>query len=226
MTPPSSSYNDAPARQICVNEEWLSHVIGRLWALEKESWWSSDGYDASQQITELVDTWSNQDCVMPFIMPVSTVIMWGGEWDDAIPDGWLLCDGSEVSREDYADLFAVIGEKFGEGDNATTFNVPDMRFRVPIGANPTGNDEVGFDILETGATGGSANVTLDESEIPAHSHQVIYYAKYSRNQAGSNGSWGWLGTSPSGDFNTGDAGGGLPHNNLQPFKAFTFLIKA
>ena len=42
-------------------------------------------------------------------------------------DNWLLCDGQEVSREDYADLFTVIGDKFGEGNGVTTFNVPDYR---------------------------------------------------------------------------------------------------
>lgn len=50
-------------------------------------------------------------------------------------DGFLLCDGSAVSRETYADLFAVIGTKFGEGDGSTTFNLPDFRGRFIQGAN-------------------------------------------------------------------------------------------
>lgn len=44
-----------------------------------------------------------------------------------IPEGWLACDGAEVSRADYADLFGVLGEIFGAGDGASTFNLPDLR---------------------------------------------------------------------------------------------------
>ena len=50
-------------------------------------------------------------------------------------DGFLLCDGSAVNRETYADLFAVIGTTFGEGDGSTTFNLPDLRGRFIQGAN-------------------------------------------------------------------------------------------
>jgi microcystin-dependent protein len=49
------------------------------------------------------------------------------------PIGWLLCDGSAVSRSTYADLYNAIGTTFGLGDGSTTFNVPDMRGRVPVG---------------------------------------------------------------------------------------------
>lgn len=42
------------------------------------------------------------------------------------PQGWLLCDGSAVSRTDYADLYAVIGDTYGAGDGSTTFNLPNL----------------------------------------------------------------------------------------------------
>ncbi len=45
------------------------------------------------------------------------------------PTGWLLCDGSQVSRATYSALFSVIGENFGQGDNSTTFHLPDFRGR-------------------------------------------------------------------------------------------------
>ena len=51
------------------------------------------------------------------------------------PEGYLVCNGANVSRETYADLFAVIGTTFGEGDGSTTFNLPDLRDRYIIGAN-------------------------------------------------------------------------------------------
>lgn len=52
-----------------------------------------------------------------------------------IPEGFLLCNGSAVSRTTYANLFAVIGTRYGAGDGSTTFNIPDLRDRYIIGAN-------------------------------------------------------------------------------------------
>ena len=57
--------------------------------------------------------------------------MYGGA---SAPAGWLLCDGSAVSRTTYASLFAVLGTSYGAGDGSTTFNLPDGRGRVPVGA--------------------------------------------------------------------------------------------
>lgn len=54
------------------------------------------------------------------------------------PTGYLLCDGSAVSRTTYATLFNVIGTTFGIGDGSTTFNVPDMRGRYPFGVATSG----------------------------------------------------------------------------------------
>lgn len=54
--------------------------------------------------------------------PLGAIAAFGG---DTAPTGWLICDGSAVSRITYADLFAVIGTKYGSGDGSTTFNLPD-----------------------------------------------------------------------------------------------------
>lgn len=51
------------------------------------------------------------------------------------PTGYLLCDGSAVSRSTYSDLFTAISTTWGAGDGSTTFNVPDLRGRVPVGQN-------------------------------------------------------------------------------------------
>ena len=56
----------------------------------------------------------------------------------AAPDGWLLCNGSEVSRTVYSELYAIIGTTFGTGDGASTFNLPDFRGVFPKGAGITG----------------------------------------------------------------------------------------
>lgn len=65
--------------------------------------------------------------------PVGIIAPFAGS---AAPGGWLMCDGSAVSRTTYANLFGVIGSTFGAGDGSTTFNVPDMRSRTPVGVGP------------------------------------------------------------------------------------------
>lgn len=79
------------------------------------------------------------------------------------PAGWLPCDGSAVSRTDYATLFAVVGTTYGAGDGSTTFNLPDLSGRVVIGVSGT---------HALGSTGGSETVTLTEDQLPAHVHEV------------------------------------------------------
>lgn len=61
--------------------------------------------------------------------PLGAIIPYGGT---TIPEGWLECDGSAVSRTTYADLFAVLGTKFGPGDGSTTFNLPSGDFGAQL----------------------------------------------------------------------------------------------
>lgn len=74
-------------------------------------------------------------------IPAGVIVPFGGQAED-IPFGWLLCDGSEVSRTDYPNLYAAVGVCWGTGDGATTFNLPDMRgmFLRGVSGN-SGNDE-------------------------------------------------------------------------------------
>jgi len=64
-------------------------------------------------------------------VPTGEVKIFAGS---TIPDGFLLCNGAAVSRTDYELLFTAIGTTYGAGDGSTTFNLPDMRNRYPIGA--------------------------------------------------------------------------------------------
>ena len=80
-----------------------------------------------------------------------------------VPTGFLLCDGTAVSRTTYATLYAVIGDTFGAGDGSSTFNLPDLSGRVPLGASMS---------HALGTTGGSETVTLTVSELPSHMHEV------------------------------------------------------
>jgi len=90
------------------------------------------------------------------IIPTGTIVAYGGT---AAPAGWLLCDATAVSRTTYARLFAVIGTGFGIGDGTTTFNVPDVRDRFPLGK--------GANNATLGATGtaAAASGTITSSNI-------------------------------------------------------------
>lgn len=59
--------------------------------------------------------------------PSGTIVSFASTHPDSLPGGWLLCDGSEVSRGTYGNLFTVIGETYGAGDGSTTFNVPNLQ---------------------------------------------------------------------------------------------------
>ncbi len=64
-------------------------------------------------------------------MPTGTIVMYGSS---NVPTGYLSCNGAAISRTTYADLFAVIGTRFGAGDGSTTFNLPSFEDRYPIGS--------------------------------------------------------------------------------------------
>lgn len=68
--------------------------------------------------------------VVPQAIPTGMYAPFSGS---VAPTGWLLCDGSAVSRTTYSTLFSLIGTQHGAGDGSTTFNVPDFRGRVPVG---------------------------------------------------------------------------------------------
>ena len=79
-----------------------------------------------------------------------------------IPEGALICNGASVSRNTYADLFALIGTDFGAGDDNTEFKIPDFRDRIPRGSS---ND------TDLGSQGGNHSITVEQ--LPAHSHNLL-----------------------------------------------------
>lgn len=95
-------------------------------------------------------------------LPVGCLMLW---LQDALPAGWLSCNGQAVSRTTYASLFAVAGTAYGAGDGSTTFNLPDLRSRVPVGC-----DARDTRFSTQGATGGSSTATLTAANLPAHQH--------------------------------------------------------
>lgn len=68
--------------------------------------------------------------LLGYLVPTGSIVPYAAT---SAPTGWLLADGSAVSRTTYADLYAIIGTTYGAGDSPTTFNLPDLRSRIPIG---------------------------------------------------------------------------------------------
>jgi len=81
------------------------------------------------------------------------------------PTGWLLCDGTAVSRTTYAALFTAISTTYGAGNGSTTFNLPNLKGKVPVGRDSA---DTAFDVL--GETGGAKTHTLTSGQMPVHTH--------------------------------------------------------
>jgi microcystin-dependent protein len=110
----------------------------------------------------------------PSITPAGALLAFAGT---SVPSGWLMCDGSAVSRTTYATLFSAIGTTYGAGDGSTTFNVPDMRGRIAAGVDNMGGTDAGrLNWANTlGTTGGSQTHTLTTSEMPSHTHTQDFH---------------------------------------------------
>jgi len=108
-------------------------------------------------------------------VPSGTIMAFAGT---TAPSGWLLCDGSAVSRTTYSNLFTTISTSFGAGNGSTTFNIPDLRGRTIFGLDNMGGTTAnrltttgGINSNNTiGATGGNQTTTLSTSNLPSHNH--------------------------------------------------------
>lgn len=105
------------------------------------------------------------------LSPIGSIIDYGS---DTPPEGWLVCDGSAISRATYADLFAVIGTAFGNGDGATTFNLPDKRGRFSRGranGQATDPDRATRTAISGGNTGDNVG-SYQTDQYLAHNHTL------------------------------------------------------
>jgi microcystin-dependent protein len=148
-------------------------------------------------------------------MAIGSILMYGST---TAPAGWMICDGSPISRTTYPALFSLIGTTFGPGDGSTTFNLPDLRSRVGVGAGQGS----GLSSRVLAATGGEETHLLSVTEIPSHTHPV-----YVHFNAGSgtvtNAAWNQSGSDTS--VTSGTTGGGASHNTMPPFLVLAFIIK-
>jgi microcystin-dependent protein len=114
------------------------------------------GYDQRLQLLE-------RSHVHPPDTPVGAIVDWPGT---VPPPTWIWCDGSPLLVAQYPDLFAVIGYTFGGA--GATFNVPDLRARVTVGAGPG----AGLSNRAVGATGGAETVLLNAAQTGPHTHAM------------------------------------------------------
>ena len=156
------------------------------------------------------------------------------------PRNWAFCDGSLLSISQYTALFSILGTTYG-GDGRTTFRLPDLRGRVPVGEG----SGPGLPPIRLGQTGGTETNTLITNQLPSHNHPATAKVGY-RNEAGDETSpeGGSLAISPdsaqiysaddptgtdalnngSVNISLGNTGGGQSVNNVQPYLCVNFII--
>lgn len=146
------------------------------------------------------------------------------------PKGWAFCDGQILPLSQNTALFSLLGTTYG-GDGKSNFALPNMQGNAPmhLGQGP------GLSLHDLGETGGSDTVSLLESEIPSHSHQLRAISdsadqpvpSSARSLARSSGGFAWnptfTPTAMSGNA-LAPAGGDQPHNNMQPYLTLNFCI--
>lgn len=145
------------------------------------------------------------------------------------PTGWAACDGQVLPISQNTALFSLLGTQYG-GDGRSTFALPNLQgsFGIGIGQGP------GLTLRQVGETGGTAKVTLQTTEIPAHSHLLISTASSSSGSPSDkmpaptgNGASAYripgatAAMAPDALLSTG---GTQPHENRQPYLGMMFCI--
>lgn len=144
--------------------------------------------------------------------PIGTVKAYAGT---TIPDGYLMCDGSQVLKTEYGELFAVLGTAFNlsSDTDSTKFRLPDLRGRVIVGVGSFDSTH-SFTLAKTG---GEYEHLLTTAELPRAN--VIF------TQSGNGNFISTYTSSKNGPFSA-DEVGGTAHNNMQPYLALKYIIKA
>lgn len=169
-TPPSRQMWDSIQKQ---NDEKLKYIVDNFLSL------SGGTITGNLAISGIVTAGVG-------LPPVGSVTAFAGA---TTPQGWLLCDGSAVSRTDYADLYAVIGDTYGAGDGSTTFNVPNLVDKFIEGSATAGTEKTAGLPNITGSVGLRAitntSFVLLSNESGAIGRDVVDYSSYNGVASGS-----------------------------------------
>ncbi|MGA8223298.1 MAG: tail fiber protein [Candidatus Acidiferrales bacterium] len=144
------------------------------------------------------------------------------------PRGWETCDGQIMSISQNTALFSLLGTTYG-GDGRTTFALPDLRGRVPIGMG----QGPGLSNYVQGETGGEETVTLTLSQIPSHTHVPQGSPTVANTGSPAGANWAmprvllYSSGAPSVGMSgaaLGSTGGNQPHDNMKPYLVMTYVI--
>ncbi len=154
----------------------------------------------------------------PFL---GSILLFAGNF---APSGWAMCNGQILPISQNTALFSILGTTYG-GNGQTTFALPDLRSRVPVGFG----QGVGLSPYSEGQTGGVESITLTTNQIPGHQHlQPASNADEGTNRPNSAvpAKGGVYATASDGSAlaPTSSAGGGQAHENRQPFLAMNYII--
>ena len=152
---------------------------------------------------------------------VGEVRMFAGNF---APANWFFCEGQSLPIAEFDTLFTLIGTQYG-GDGQETFNLPDLRGRIPM---HWGN---GFNLAEQG---GAEEITLTVQQIPVHTHAFLG-AAVDGNVIPATGNLvaNWLNITPyinqnpDGNMNPaaiGPVSGSQPHTNFQPYLCINYIL--
>ena len=164
---------------------------------------------------------------------IGSIMLFAGNF---APRGWMFCAGQTLAIAQYQALFSLLGTYYG-GNGTTTFMLPDLRSRVPVGAGQ-GNGLANWTL---GESQGFENVTLLPNQMPAHNHTVNVGTGDANTPTASNNYLAVANSSLGGDpvvVNTYNgtpsatlaansisiAGNSQPHSNIQPSLALNYII--
>ncbi|KAB7731172.1 phage tail protein [Rudanella paleaurantiibacter] len=159
---------------------------------------------------------------------IAQIIMFAGNF---APRSWAFCNGQILSIAQNTALFSLLGTTYG-GNGQTTFALPDLRGRVPVG---TGQGP-GLPAVNLGQMAGTPTHTLISTEMPAHNHSLNASSQTGNTAAPANAFLAATGSLdpeyrstldsavPLGTNSMSVVGGSQPHNNMQPYLGINFII--